>query len=97
MDVQLALEADDVESRPVWKPLHLQPVFADSDFITEVEDLHLTEEETGADNSVAGTIFRRGVCLPSDTKMTEKDLSRICSVLAQLWKSAAGDGGLDRK
>lgn len=97
MDIQLALEADDVESRPVWKPLHLQPVFADSDFITEVEDLHLTEEETGADNSVAGTIFRRGVCLPSDTKMTEKDLSRICSVLAQLWKSAAGDGGLDRK
>lgn len=86
MDVLLALEEDDVECRPIWKPLHLQPVFADCDFISDVEKLRVVDVETGADNSIAGTIFRRGICLPSDTKMTEGDLERICGVVEQLWR-----------
>ncbi len=93
MDVILALEADDVESRPVWKPMHLQPVFADCDFISADtdatplgrEDFPVTDEVLGADASVSGTIFRRGVCLPSDTKMTDADLKRICDVIRGLW------------
>ena len=84
--IMTALEEDDVESRPIWKPLHLQPVFADCDFISDVENLHITEEEMGADNSTAGEIFRRGVCLPSDSKMTDTDLERICSVVERLWE-----------
>lgn len=85
IDIMKALEEDDVESRPVWKPMHLQPVFADCDFVTEVEGLHIVDEEMGADSSVSGTIFRRGVCMPSDTKMTDEDLERICSVVRKLW------------
>lgn len=85
LDIMLALEQDDVESRPIWKPLHLQPVFAGCEFFSELEDLHIVDEGTGADNSVAGTIFRRGVCMPSDSKMTEEDMERICSVVKQLW------------
>ena len=85
IDIMEALEEDDVESRPVWKPMHLQPVFADCDFVTEVEGLHIVDEEMGADSSVSGTIFRRGVCMPSDTKMTDEDLERICSVVRKLW------------
>lgn len=84
--IMTALEEDDVESRPIWKPLHLQPVFADCDFISDVENLHITEEEMGADNSISGEIFRRGVCLPSDSKMTDADLERICSVVEKLWE-----------
>lgn len=86
IDIMLALEQDDIESRPIWKPLHLQPVFTDCDFISEVDDLHIVNEETGADNSIAGTIFRRGVCMPSDSKMTEEDLERINTVVKGLWK-----------
>lgn len=86
LDIILALEADDIESRPIWKPLHLQPVFSDCDFISEVEKLEITDKEVGADNSVAGTIFKNGLCLPSDTKMTEEDMERICSVIRKLWE-----------
>lgn len=85
IDVMLALEEEDVESRPIWKPLHLQPVFKDCDFVSDVEDLHITDQEMGADNSIAGSIFRKGVCMPSDSKMTDEDLERICGVVKKLW------------
>ena len=94
MDMILALEADDVESRPVWKPMHLQPVFADCDFIGADADghavgreaFHVTDAQMGADDSVSGTLFAHGVCLPSDTKMSDADLERICGVIKALWK-----------
>lgn len=85
LDIMKALEEDDVESRPVWKPMHLQPVFADCDFISKNDELHLVDEETGADNSISGQLFEHGVCMPSDTKMTDEDLERICSVVRKLW------------
>lgn len=85
LDIMEALEEDDVESRPVWKPMHLQPVFTDCDFISQNDELHLVDEETGADNSISGQLFEHGVCMPSDTKMTDEDLERICSVVRKLW------------
>lgn len=85
LDIMKALEEDDVESRPIWKPMHLQPVFADCDFISEVEELRVVDEETGADNSVGGQLFEHGVCMPSDSKMTDEDLERICAVVRKLW------------
>lgn len=72
LDVMMALEKGDIESRPVWKPMHLQPVFKDCDYIDN--------------GNVATTLFRRGVCLPSDTKMTTEDLARICEIIRGLWK-----------
>lgn len=86
IDIMKALEEDDVESRPVWKPMHLQPVFEECDFVTDVEELHIVDEEMEADNSVSGIIFKRGVCMPSDTKMTDEDLERICEVVRKLWE-----------
>ena len=71
LDVMVALEQGDVESRPVWKPMHLQPVFAGCDYIDH--------------GGVAETLFNRGVCLPSDTKMTEEDLERVCGIIRRLW------------
>jgi len=65
-----ALEAENIESRPIWKPMHLQPVFADCDFVTE--------KETG---SVSEDIFNRGLCLPSDIKNTEEDMELIISIV----------------
>jgi dTDP-4-amino-4,6-dideoxygalactose transaminase len=89
LDLILALEKENIESRHIWKPLHLQPVFADCDFICvdqngnliEKEALQIIDEDTGADNSVAGDIFARGLCLPSDTKNTVEDMERICGII----------------
>lgn len=72
LDIILALEKDDVESRPIWKPMHLQPVFSNCDYIDN--------------GNVAEIIYNRGVCLPSDTKMDDKDLSRVCDIIKGLWK-----------
>lgn len=85
LEIMKALEAEDIENRPVWKPLHLQPVFQDYDFISTKEELHITDPFMGADNSIAGELFRKGVCLPSDTKMSEEDLDRVCSIIGNLW------------
>jgi len=70
IDIILALENENIESRPIWKPMHLPPVFKDYDFIGK---------------GVSNKIFETGVCLPSDTKMTDEDLSRICDVIKRLW------------
>ena len=71
LDVLLALEKENVESRPIWKPMHLQPIFAKYDFVTA--------QKAGAD--VASDIFNRGLCLPSDTKMTEDDQTRVIEIV----------------
>ena len=71
LDIIEALEADNIQSRPLWKPMHLQPFYAGYDFI-------------GGD--VSQKLFETGVCLPSDTKMTDEDLDRICSIIKGLWK-----------
>jgi dTDP-4-amino-4,6-dideoxygalactose transaminase len=70
LDVMEVLEKENIESRPVWKPMHMQPFFAEYDYI-------------GSD--VSEKLFENGVCLPSDTKMTDEDLERICSIIKGLW------------
>ena len=62
-----ALEAENIESRPIWKPMHLQPVFAACDFVPHYED----------GRSVGEEVFARGLCLPSDVKNTPEDMELI--------------------
>ncbi|MGI6561559.1 MAG: DegT/DnrJ/EryC1/StrS family aminotransferase [Clostridia bacterium] len=69
IDIIEALERENIESRPIWKPMHMQPVFASYDFISK---------------GVSEKIFENGVCLPSDTKMTDDDLERVCSIIKNL-------------
>lgn len=85
LDIVEALEQQDIESRPVWKPLHLQPVFSGCEFVSEKDDCRIVDAEMGADDSVAGQLFANGVCLPSDTKMKTNDIEQICRVLKSLW------------
>jgi pyridoxal phosphate-dependent aminotransferase EpsN len=56
------LESLDIEARPAWKPMHLQPVFASCDM---------------RGGAVAEEIFRTGLCLPSGSSMTEPDVDRV--------------------
>jgi dTDP-4-amino-4,6-dideoxygalactose transaminase len=74
IDIIEALEAENIESRPIWKPMHMQPYYRDCDLIT-----------LGEQGSVSEDIFVRGVCLPSDTKMTDGDLIRVVEAVKSLW------------
>ena len=70
-----ALETENIESRPIWKPMHLQPVFSACDFFNHNE----------SDTSVSEDIFARGVCLPSDIKNTEVNMEKIIGIVRQLF------------
>ncbi len=72
-----ALEAENIEGRPIWKPMHLQPVFAEYDFVTE----NGFKSDSGYLESVSEDIFNRGLCLPSDIKNTKEDMETIISVV----------------
>ncbi len=75
IDIIEALEKEEIESRPLWKPLHLQPVFEIYDFFSHKEN----------EISVAEDIFNRGICLPSDTKNTKEDMERIVKIIRALF------------
>ncbi len=76
LDIILALEKDNIESRPIWKPMHIQPYYKEYDFYS-----HNDEEEI----SVSEDIFNRGVCLPSDTKMTKEEQERVIKIIKELF------------
>jgi dTDP-4-amino-4,6-dideoxygalactose transaminase len=94
IDIMEALEKENVESRPIWKPMHLQPFFEKYDFISVVEEgtrelVAATKEEglvrSNTGRSVSEWLFENGVCLPSDTKMTDDDLDRVIGIVKGLW------------
>jgi dTDP-4-amino-4,6-dideoxygalactose transaminase len=85
--VRLALEAENIEARPVWKPMHLQPVFrvaAKSRKLKAQNIRKKTYEARVVGGKVAEDLFRRGLCLPSGTAMTEEDLERVVNVIRNL-------------
>ncbi len=69
-----ALEAFHAEGRPIWKPMHMQPIYRMNPF---VNCGHGEAEDVGAD------IFQRGLCLPSDNKMTEEEQDRIIKMICR--------------
>ncbi|SCP96276.1 DegT/DnrJ/EryC1/StrS family aminotransferase [Anaerobium acetethylicum] len=71
LDIMTALEKENIESRPVWKPLHMQPFFRSYDFVGS----HVAEQ-----------LFENGVCLPSDTKMTGEQMDRVAGIIKGVWR-----------
>ncbi|WP_332648457.1 DegT/DnrJ/EryC1/StrS family aminotransferase [Lysinibacillus sp. 54212] len=71
LEIMETLERENIESRPVWKPLHMQPFFSEFDYIG---------------GNTAESLFDQGVCLPSDTKMTDGDLERVVDVIKEVWR-----------
>ena len=70
-DLRLALEKANIESRPLWKPMHLQPVF---------------EQYPYYGNKVAEKLFEKGLCLPSGSNITQEDKNRIKEVIINFFK-----------
>ena len=70
-DLRLALEADNIESRPLWKPMHLQPLCEDFPYYG---------------NKVCETLFEKGLCLPSGSNLTDNDRSRIKNSILKVFR-----------
>jgi dTDP-4-amino-4,6-dideoxygalactose transaminase len=68
--VILALEENNIESRPTWKPMHLQPFYKDCEIIG---------------GNISEQLFKNGICLPSGTNMTEENFSRIVGIVRKCW------------
>ena len=69
MDIINKLAEENIEARPIWKPMHMHPLFEGHDFISASE------------NNVSEDIFSRGLCLPSDIKMTEAEQDKIIEIV----------------
>jgi dTDP-4-amino-4,6-dideoxygalactose transaminase len=68
--LRLALEAENIESRPLWKPMHLQPIFENYPYYG---------------SNVSETLFENGLCLPSGSNLTDNDRERIASVITAVF------------
>lgn len=75
LDIILALEKYNIESRPIWKPMQLQPLYKKCDFVSCEKD----------SSSVSEDIYNRGVCLPSDIKNTKEDMEMIIHIIRDLF------------
>jgi dTDP-4-amino-4,6-dideoxygalactose transaminase len=67
-NIRLAFDQENIESRPIWKPMHLQPVFAANEFIS-------------VDGDVGSDVFAHGLCLPSDIKVTPEEQDQVLSLI----------------
>ena len=70
-DLRLAFLEDDIESRPLWKPMHQQPVF---------------EKAPYYGGTVAAELFENGLCLPSGSNLTDTDRERITTIVKKMFK-----------
>jgi len=70
--IRLELQKNNIESRPLWKPMHLQPVFNTYQVFT---------------NGVSEDLFNRGLCLPSGSNMSDQDLNRVVDIIKNLYES----------
>lgn len=75
LDIMMALEKSNIESRPVWKPMHMQPIFKKFKFFSSL-----------VEGSISEDLFNRGICLPSDTKMNSYDIKKVVNVILGLFK-----------
>jgi dTDP-4-amino-4,6-dideoxygalactose transaminase len=85
--VRLALEAENIESRPIWKPMHLQPVFNPQ--ITQISQIRAASGKKRypcrvVGGQVAEDLFRRGLCLPSGTAMSDSDVERVAGIIKKV-------------
>lgn len=70
-DIAATLANENIESRPIWKPMHLQPVFSKNDFIS-------------VNGDIGSEVFKCGLCLPSDIKMTENQQSLVIEIIRKM-------------
>jgi dTDP-4-amino-4,6-dideoxygalactose transaminase len=70
-EIRLELEKDNIESRPLWKPMHLQPIFSKYEFFGD---------------GTSEKLFENGLCLPSGSNLSNEDLNRVATKIKQIFK-----------
>jgi pyridoxal phosphate-dependent aminotransferase EpsN len=78
-DVLLALTEENIEARPVWKPLHMQPIFQGTKYYPHSKSENISEY-----------LFENGICLPSGSNMTDEDQIRIINCIKETLSLANG-------
>lgn len=73
LDLINALEGENIESRPVWKPMHLQPLFAGCEYFTHEDGV-----------SISDGLFKKGLCLPSGSSLAEEEQERVIGVIRKV-------------
>ncbi len=73
-DIMEKLKEIGIETRPLWKPMHMQPVFSDNDFISAGE------------NAIDEELFSKGLCLPSDIKMTDEEIETVIIAIKECFE-----------
>jgi dTDP-4-amino-4,6-dideoxygalactose transaminase len=88
IDIIEALERENIESRPIWKPMHMQPIYRTNPFVTvEGNGRGRTNAYIkGSGVDVGADIFRRGLCLPSDNKMTPEQQDVIIDIIHRCFR-----------
>ena len=83
MEILEAMTAINAEGRPIWKPMHMQPMYRMNSFITVAGEGRAKTNAyiAGGVEDVGADIFARGLCLPSDNKMTRDEQDRIIEVI----------------
>ncbi len=69
--IRLSMDAENIETRPLWKPMHQQPIFSSAKSYI---------------NGVSDKLFENGLCLPSGSNLTEEEFERIFNILKQIFK-----------
>jgi dTDP-4-amino-4,6-dideoxygalactose transaminase len=72
-DIRLALESENIESRPLWKPMHMQPVFQGAPYFVAPDSI-----------TVSKHLFEHGLCLPSGSNMSAETHERITKIISKL-------------
>jgi dTDP-4-amino-4,6-dideoxygalactose transaminase len=86
--VRLALEEENIESRPVWKPMHLQRAFrvlSSQELKSQRWTVPVGYPSRAVGGAVSERLFRQGLCLPSGTAMNDEDLDRVASIIRRLY------------
>lgn len=88
-EILQALAAFRAEGRPIWKPMHMQPIYCTHEFITrEGSTAKSTGQNTTGNNTpdISADLFRRGLCLPSDNKMTKEEQDKIIEIIHRCFR-----------
>jgi len=80
--IRLTLDAENIESRPLWKPLHMQPVFKYVEYFG---------------GNVAEDLFQHGLCLPSGSNLSEEDLNRIVNIILDVFEGTEKKSKVNKK
>lgn len=83
-EILQAIESINAEGRPIWKPMHMQPIFQSHPFVTR--EGAASSGADGASSSVGADIFQRGLCLPSDNKMTPAQQDVIIETISECFE-----------